>query len=149
MAEKSPFSKVDQIGVIVKDLDKTVEYYESLGIGPFKSLKLTYTERKLRGKPADDIKINMKVAQMGPIQLELVQPVAGESLPKEFLESRGEGVNHLGFFVDDIDKEVAKLEKKGHKVVFRTRFQGGGGTAHFDTDRIGGITLELIQWPPE
>ncbi len=35
MTEQLPFSKVDQIGVIVRDIDKAVEYYQSLGIGPF------------------------------------------------------------------------------------------------------------------
>ena len=35
MPDKSLFSKVDHIGVVVRDIDKAVEYYESLGIGPF------------------------------------------------------------------------------------------------------------------
>jgi 4-hydroxyphenylpyruvate dioxygenase-like putative hemolysin len=33
----------------------------------------------------------------------------GESIQKEFLESKGEGVEHLGFFVDNLWEEVAKL----------------------------------------
>ena len=38
MAEDSPFSKAEHIGVVVRNMDRAVEYYESLGIGPFKPL---------------------------------------------------------------------------------------------------------------
>jgi len=146
--EESPFSKVAQIGVIVRDMDKAIEYYQSLGIGPFEPLKTTSTDRKAYGKPAPEVKNLVRVAQMGQVQFELVQPVSGESVQKEFLESRGEGINHLGFLVDDLDNEVAKLVEKGFKVTNSVKFIGGGGVAYLDTDKVGGVMFELIQWPP-
>ena len=152
MTEKSPFSNVDQIGVIVRDMDKAIEYYQSLGIGPFELFKSrVYIERKVLGKPinVDDIKFKVKKARMGPVELELIEPGEGESLWREFLETRGEGINHLGFLVEDIDKEMAKLEEKGVKVLYSSKFQNGGGAAYFDTGKIGGVLLELIQRPPE
>ena len=147
--EKSLFSKVDHVGIIVRDIDKAIEHYQSLGIGPFRPFNIAYTERKMRGKPAGDVKNIVRVAQMGQIQLELIQPVEGESLPKEFLETKGEGISHIGFSVDDVDKERAKLEEKGFTVIYSSRFQNGGGAAHFDTDKVGGVIFELIQMPPE
>ena len=50
--ERSPFSKIDHIGVIVRDMDKAIEYYQRLGIGPFESLyhKIAIIETKERGK---------------------------------------------------------------------------------------------------
>ena len=140
------------MGVIVRDMDKAIEHYSSLGIGPFESLrKLLPIERKVLGKPIDpdNFRLKVRVTQMGPVQLELIQPVAGESLWKEFLETKGEGINHLGFFVDDIDKEEAKLVEKGFKVLYSSRFQSGGGATYFDTGKVGGVILELIQWPSE
>lgn len=151
MTRKSVFSKVDQVGMVVRDMDKAIEYYQSLGIGPFEPPKsLVYAERKVFGKPIDidSIKVKVFFAQMGPVQLELVQPVEGESLWKEFLETKGEGINHLGFFVDDIDKEEAELIKKGFRVPYRSRYQKGGGAAYFDTGKVGGVLFELVQWPP-
>jgi len=149
MIENLPYMKVDQVGVIVRDMDRAVEYYQALGIGPFESLNVVPADRKVYGKPADDVKNLARVAQMGQLQFELIQPVSGESVQKEFLESKGEGINHLGFFVDDIDKEVAKLVEKGFKVISNGKFVGGGGFAYFDTDKVGGVQFELIQWPPE
>ena len=149
--EKSPFSKVSHVGIVVRDMDKAIEYYQSLGIGPFESSKKGHlaTDRKVYGKPADDAKIKSRVVQMGQLYLELVQPVEGEAIQKEFLKTKGEGINHLGFLVDDIDKETAKLEEKGFKVISSTRYAGGGGIAYFDTDKVGGVIFELIQPPPE
>ena len=46
---------------------------------------------------------------MGQIKLELIQPVEGESIPKQFLDSRGEGVLDICSYVDNLDKAVAKL----------------------------------------
>ena len=145
--ESSPFSQIDQVGVVVKDLDKAVEYYSSFGIGPFEPLKLKRIERTVYGKKVTDLENMSRVTRMGQVQFELVQPVSGESIQKEFLEKRGEGINHLGFLVDDIDKEVNKLVAKGFKVISSVRYLGGGGVAYFDTDRIGGVLFELIQWP--
>ena len=148
--EKSPFSKVSHVGIVVRDMDQAVEYYQSLGIGPFQPSQKGHlaTDRKVYGKPADGVKIKSRVAQIGPLYVELVQPVEGESLQKEFLEAKGEGINHLGFFVDDIDKEQAKLEAMGFRVLYRSRYRNGGGCTYFDTGEVGGILLELIQRPP-
>jgi len=138
---------VSQVGIIVRDIDKAVEYYESLGIGPFETLKgVTVVERKVYGKVTEDVRLNVRVAQVGPIQIELIQPLEGKSPWMEFLKTKGEGINHLGFFVDDIEKETARLEGIGFKILCSARFENGGGAAYFDTDRVGGVLFEFVQW---
>lgn len=155
MTEKFSFSKIDHIGVIVKDLEKAVEHYESLGFGPFEPLRIArdgaYKERRVLDKPIrpDSIKLKVSVAKIGPVKLELIQPAGGESLWKEFLDTKGEGINHLGFYVDDIDKEESELVEKGLKVLYKARFSAGGGGTYFETRGVGGFIMELIQWPPE
>ena len=149
MKEPSPFSKFDHVGVVVRDMDRAVEYYQSLGIGPFEPLNVAIAEKRLRGKPADHAKAKGRLARIGQIKLELIQPVEGESLSKEFLENKGEGVSHICFSVDDIEEEAAKLVKKGFKIISSVKFLNGGGNVYFDTGRVGGVLLELIQWPPE
>ena len=63
----------------------------------------------------------------------------------EFLEKHGEGVNHLGFLVDDLDAETAKLVGKGFRVISSGKTLSGGAFAYLDTDKVGGIVFELIQ----
>ncbi len=146
--EKSPFSRVDQIGVVVRDMDAAVAFYTSLGIGPFRSLNFSRYDRRVYGKlMGDEHKNIIKVAQMGSVELELIQPVSGESVQRQFLEEKGEGINHLGFFVDDIESETAKLVQKGFTVINSVKYEGGGGVAYLDTDRIGGVSFELTQRP--
>jgi len=146
--EKTPFTKIDQVGVIVRDMDQAAAYYTELGIGPFKTLSFERYDRRVYGKPMGaEHKNRLLVAQMGAVELELIQPVSGESVQKKFLAEKGEGINHLGFFVDDLEKEVAKLVAKGFKVINSVKYVGGGGVAYLDTDRIGGICFELIQRP--
>ncbi len=147
--EKLPFSKVDQVGVIVEDMERAVEHFQALGIGPFKPLNVVFTDRKVYGKPADNVRHLIRVARMGQIEFELLQPASGKSVQREFLESKGEGINHLGFFVDDIEREMASLVEKGFKLISNGKFVGGGGFAYFDTDKVGGVMFELVQWPPE
>lgn len=54
MAEDSPFSKAEHIGVVIRNMDRAVEYYESLGIGPFKPLNhKLLTQQEMLGKPVE------------------------------------------------------------------------------------------------
>ncbi len=152
MTEQLPFSKVDQIGVVVRDLDKAVEHYQSLGIGPFSSVRnVIRIEAEMWGRPVDvdSFKVNIRSARIGAVVLELMQPIEGKSFWKDFLDTHGEGVHHLGFYVDDVEKETAKLEKKGFKVIYRARFRDGGAATFIDTSRVGSFFMELIQRGPE
>ena len=145
---KSTFSRLLHIGVVVKDIEKAVKRLESLGIGPFKPLPLPPMrgEKPLfRGKPIDpNEEHKLLIADMGDTQLELIEPVRGSSPYQEFLDSKGEGIHHLTFAVDDVDKEVAEFTARGVKVILSGRFEGGGGGDYLDLE-VGGIVLSLFQ----
>ena len=149
---KSPFSEIHHIGVIVKDLDKTVELYESLGMGPFERISVTVRERNLpSGESLDDLKLMAKQAHVGPIRIELIQPVSGKwSKPfMGFLESRGEGVAHIAFLARDIEKDETKAVTMGIDIMYTSKFVNGGANAYFETQEIGGVIFELLQRPSD
>lgn len=147
--EKSPFLKIDHVGVIVRDMDRAIEHYRSLGIGPFKQWETdTRTDDNIETEPVD-FKIKIAMVQMGPVKMELIQPVEGESVQQKHLDSRGEGLNHVGFQVGDLDKELAELTKKGMQVILRVKRKTGGGVAYLDTQSEGGVIFEIVQPPPE
>ena len=50
---------------------------------------------------------------------------------------------HIAFHVDDINKEVAFLTKKGYKILYDARFADGGGGVYFETNQDGGVLFEL------
>ena len=142
--------KFHHVSVIVRDMNKAIEYYQSLGIGPFPPLigpsgTTPLTEKKVRGKPMDyNIDLRLAEGGVGQIQFEVIQPLEGETPVKEFLGKKGEGMHHLGFFVDDLDKETAKMAEKGF-MVSQSGETPGVKWAYFDTDRVGGVVIELMQ----
>ena len=147
MIERSPFSKLDHIGVLVRDIDRAVEYCSALGIGTCGPLPATVVNRKIYGKPANDVRNKVIIARIGQIRLELIQPGAGDSIKKEFLDRKGEGIHHLAFLVEDINKEVTELVDKGFEVISSGEFLNGGGFVILDARRVGDILIELVKWP--
>lgn len=144
----SPFSKFHHVGIVVKDVEKAVKHFSSLGIGPFVTPRLTASAGIHRGELSTNIPC-IRQAQVGGITLELLQPSEGQSLAREFLETRGEGVNHIGFSVKNVDEEAKKLTEKGIQIIFSQKFEEGGGCIYLDTGGVGGILVELFSHPSE
>ena len=141
-------TRMHHIGVMVRDVDEAAQYYESLGIGPFIPSTLVHVDRVVRGKPAPDVQNVAKVTRLGPIGFEVVQAISGESLQTEFIERRGEGINHTCFVVDDIQEAIEVMAEAGFSPIAHAKNVGGGGVAYFDTDRVGGVQIEMEQLPP-
>jgi len=129
--------KLNHIAIIVKDVDEAIEFYQSSGIGVAGRV-LTKT---------------LKFYNLGPATLEFMQHVEGNSVQEEYLGDQREGLHHIAFTVDDLDREIAKMAEKGLPVMkerpIRTlvlpRVAGGAGTVHFDTRKVGNFSLQLIQ----
>ena len=139
---------ITQVGVVVKDVKQVTERLAFLGIGPFEEMKLPADRQELyRGKPAlADAKI--LVTNLGETQLEILEPLALESPHREFLERRGEGIQHIMVTVDDIEKEIKRLTDKGCTVLLDIRMPGGLHGAYIDL-HAGGIILEMFQKQPD
>lgn len=155
MGEKSPFFQLAHIAVVVKDIERAVKFYSSVGMGPFVTPAKVlhdnsgYVKRIYRGSPAGYIGLIVREARIEPAVLQLVQHIEGDCVEKDFLDKKGEGVQHLGFVVDDIDKEEAKAVKLGLNVIQSGRRADGSGNAFFDTEALGGVMLEIKQVPSE
>ncbi len=140
-----------QIGVVVKDIDKVIEYYMStFSIGPWEIKEGEYRELKVRDQ-VYSCKTRVARASLGPVELELFEVREGRSLHSEFLDKGREGVHHLGFMVSKEEKEliIAELAEIGIGVVQGARLKSGGSYAFLDTERPGGIFFELIEKLPE
>lgn len=142
--EQSPFTRLIQIGVVVKDIDQAIERLSLLGIGPFYSKMPPPEATSLyRGQPFRAAgRVIIKASRMGNVELELIQPVEGGSPHKEYLDAKGEGIQHIAFHVDDLGNEVEKLTTQGCTMLLDGRREGGG-IAYLDLN-VGGIIVELI-----
>ena len=135
---------VSQVGIVVRDIEKTAAfYYSTFGIGPFEIVpEVKFEGVILRGSPTN-AKIKVAFAQSGPVQIELIEPLEGKNIYTEFLDSKGEGLHHLGFQVDDFDSMLAEFRIKGIEPVFWLNL-GWMAFAYLDTETIGGVVFELL-----
>jgi methylmalonyl-CoA/ethylmalonyl-CoA epimerase len=140
---ESAFSKVVQIGIVVKDVDQTMERLTALGIGPFKTSKLPPEREEWFREKRMYADFKFASAYIGDMQIELIQPLSGDSPHKEFLETKGEGIQHIACAVKDLQKEVDRLSQQGVEILLRAKFPGGGGAAYCDLG--SGFIVELVE----
>ncbi len=127
---------VDQVSIAVKDIGKVIESWSSmLGIGP-------WSYRESTGKDAEGRawKTRIAYACLGPVEVELIQPLEGNSPQAGFIARHGEGLHHLGFLVDDLEAEFAALMAQGARALAH----GPGNYAYMETGGPGGLLFELM-----
>lgn len=150
-----PLTQVNQIALVVRDLDAAMrQYWEKLGVGPWK----VYTygpplvrDMMYRGRRQDH-RMRIALAQVGPLMLELIQPLSDGNIYVEHLDRKGEGLHHLGVFVSSLDEAVAEAGRQGFSVLQTGRGYGrlgDGGYAYLDTESALGVIMELIEVPRE
>ena len=135
-----------QVGVIVKDLNKTVEFLTQLGLGPFEQFIGEHSAAKVKGEKSA-YTVATAGSQQGAVQLELIEHRRGKTIQKDFIDTKGEGIHHILFKVKNLDTSIKKFSEQGVEVLQEDRFVGGGGMAYMATDKIGGIVFELVQLP--
>ncbi len=139
---KFTYTKLHHVGLVVKDIDKTIAYLESIGIGPFEKKFVVPFKGELHGKPAE-WKTTISNAQLGEAVLELLEPTEGPQALKETLDANGECLHHIGFLVDDIDAAIAKGKKDGLKVWTMSKAVGRPSFLYFEPSKTGGLAIEL------
>lgn len=142
-----------QIGIVVADRDRTTKLLASLlGIGPFRMVEWpdrAESKYYYRGEE-EKIRIKQAFAQLGDIEVELIQPVEGRNGYQDFLDETGGGIHHVLFEVKDIDPVLQELAKSGVKVLQSgTGIRPGTRWALLDTKELLGFLVELRHRPGE
>lgn len=149
--EKIKVESIFQIGMVFENIDEKAKYFwEKLGIGPWYFMEFgpNAETTSCYGEPSSFL-LNIALAQVGPVQLELIQPVSGKSPHMDFLKSGREGLHHLGILVDDME-QVESFKKLGYKVPADALGFGetkDGFGVYLDMQKESGILLELIHFP--
>jgi methylmalonyl-CoA/ethylmalonyl-CoA epimerase len=141
--KKSPFSKLTQIGIVVKDMDMTLRKLASFGIGPFEHRSIPAEAKEwYRDKPLNAT-FKISSVNVGGVELEFIQPVEGESPHQAFLDEKGEGIQHLAFAVENLEEDIEKFKENGASVQLKADL-GKIKVAYMDLG-TGGLVFELIQ----
>lgn len=144
---------VDQVAVVVRDLDAAMERYANeFGLGPWAVYTFSpdwIRDMTFRGA-SQGYTMKLALADVGGMMYELIEQVQGPNSYEEFLNEHGEGLHHLGYFVDDLDAAIRYMEGKGYSLLQSGRGMGvddDGGYAYFETEGALGCIVEAIQMP--
>jgi methylmalonyl-CoA/ethylmalonyl-CoA epimerase len=158
VTETASFSRIEalsgrpvvQVGLIVRDLDRGMAAYSAVwGVAPWRVY--TYgpellTSQTFRAQPAE-FSMAIGLAGSGP-QLELIQPLEGESVYTEWLELHGEGLHHVAVEVDSLEEMTREMEAAGYPMIqsgLGFGPDGDGGFAYYDSARDLGLVVEAIE----
>lgn len=133
------FQKLHHVCIVVHDIAKTQAYYEAIGIGPWEPYPPLAEYEDLQVPSREGFMgMQYRVCNLPNIQLQLCQPDQNPSPQRLHLDTKGEGVFHLGFEVPDADATEAAL---GLPVKMKGRRANRTGFTYYDTDEGAGVTL--------
>lgn len=138
---------VAQIGIIVRDIEKTSQVYaDFLGVEK-PPANWTDTVDKAKTKyqgAASPARAKLAFFDMGSLQLELIEPDEHPSTWREHLDEHGEGVHHIAFVVKDMKGTVKRMEANGMPLIQKAEYPGGR-YAYMDTTDDLKVLLELLE----
>ena len=129
-------TKVDHIGIAVASIESALRLYaDTLG------LRVSGTE------VVEDQKTKTAILQVGDTQIELLESTAPDGPIARHIESRGEGIHHIAFQVDDITEALKGLSGKGIPLIDETPRKGveDSTIAFLHPKGTGRVLMEVVQ----
>jgi len=148
MSEKIKLGKFDQVGIVVRNIEKSAKLYRTLFSfkGPINIVEQD-ANVVYKGK---EVNFTMKKIMQffGGKQFEVVEVVNtnGPNLYSEFIEQGNTGLHHLGIYVKDADKYIQKFNGKFNIEIAQVGNVGKLKFTYLDTKEILGYYVELIEF---
>lgn len=146
---KIKVSGINQVCLVVKNLEQTMkDYWDIFGIGPWAVYAWEaplVRDYKYLGRPAQ-ARVKLGLAQVGAVQFELVEHLEGDSIYRDFLTEHGEGLHHVNYLVDDVDKTAEVLAKQGFQSIQSGRCGDTGVYNYIDMKPLHAI-WEAVHMP--
>ena len=151
LSPKDIFNHPIQVGVLVRALDACLEKLDRLlGIGPFRIVDYPPAGeemfREYQGKQGN-FKAKFCFYHLGNIELELIQPLEGESVWEDFIVKHGPGIHHLKFMVPEFEGIKAYMSEQGYEISQQGDAVGinkGRVWAYYNTYEDIGFDVEIM-----
>ncbi len=142
------FGELRQNGYVVADVEAAMRHWsEALGVGPwFYFERVPIDDFRFRGERSD-IDVSIALANSGPLQIELIQQRNdAPSMYREFSAACGEGLQHVAYWTERFDADLAAAEARGFRVAQSGQINGGDGRfVYFETEAHPGSVIELSE----
>jgi methylmalonyl-CoA/ethylmalonyl-CoA epimerase len=127
---------IDHVGIAVDDLEGSVERYRrTLGVEP------SHRER------VEDQGVEEVLFPAGTSFIQLLGSLGADTPVGRFLATRGPGVHHVAYRVDDVAASLDRLRGQGVRLVDEVPRRGSRDTliAFVHPKEMGGVLVELVQ----
>ena len=129
-------NKIEHLGIAVKDLENANLLYEKLlGVPPYKQEEVASES------------VITSFFKVGESKIELLASTDPNGPIGRFISKKGEGIHHIAFDVDDIEKELQRLEEEGFQLIHTTPKIGADNkkVAFIHPKSTDGVLIELCQ----
>ena len=128
--------KIEHLGIAVKDIEAANKIYEKLLGSP------SYKEEAVESEH-----VVTSFFRAGENKIELLAATNPDSAIAKFIEKRGEGIHHVAFAVEDIKKEMARLEKEDFIILNKEPKRGADNklVAFLHPKGTHGVLVELCE----
>ena len=109
-------SHIEHIGIAVNSLEEAIPYYENM-LG----LKCYAIEE------VEEQKVKTAFFMVGQTKIELLESTSPDGPVGKFIEKKGQGIHHLAFAVDNVEKSLKELDEKGVQLIDKSPRKGAEG----------------------
>ncbi len=126
-------TKVHHVGVVVRDIEASLRFYrDTLGLPVYK--RQTITEQG----------VEAVLLTLGDSEIELLEPTVPDTGIARYLEKRGEGLHHVCFQVDDVQRDLDSLKERQVEMIDQQPRIGIAGRICFlHPSALDGTLVEL------
>jgi len=128
--------KIDHLGIAVKSIEEGKNFWtHAMGL-EFEGLE-TVAEQKVK----------TAFFPVGESEVELLESTSPDGPIANYLEKRGEGIQHVAFRVENIEAALSELKAKGIRLIDEKPRIGAGGAriAFLHPKSTNGVLVELCQ----
>jgi methylmalonyl-CoA/ethylmalonyl-CoA epimerase len=128
--------KIEHLGIAVKDLNTSIQLYETL-----------FQTECYKTEAVESEGVKTAFFQVGESKIELLEASNPDSPIAKFLEKKGPGFHHVAFETSNIDAEIERLINEGFELIHKTPKDGADNKriAFLHPKAVDGLLLELCQ----
>jgi methylmalonyl-CoA/ethylmalonyl-CoA epimerase len=134
-------TRIDHVGIACRDVEASIEFYVTT-FGLVVAGRETNEAQGVR-----EAMLHVADTPDGGSYVQLLEPLSPDTPVGKFLDSRGEGVHHIGYGVADVAAALEQLSADGIRLVDEQPRHGslGASIAFLHPKSVGGVLTELVQ----
>lgn len=132
--------KINHIAIAVKNIEEVSKFYQDILGLSLSGVEVVASQKTKVG-----------FFKIGESNIELVQPSEPDSPVAKFLETKGQGIHHICFEVEDVETEMKAYLEKGATLIDQKPRPGAHNTkvAFIHPKSSNGVLIELCELPKD